>query len=843
MPCQCRPDCPCPYNLHELLPSEYGDEMAGYLVEQHLAHIEAILMEMDDSSSAHYSVSVNMLDLLHAKPVIGTLLLHHPAMLLGYFDEALQEAQQRIYDQHEDRNMMSIKKSLHVRPHHLPRCAELWKETVSSIRAANINGMLSVSGTVIRTGQTKMLQYKREYECAKCAHRFTLVADIEQRHQMPLPAECPSQDLNAAKPCHGTKFEFREGSEKCRDYQEVRIQEQVHRLTIGSIPRSITLILQDDLVDLCSAGDDVTIVGMLRKRWKPLQRDQRPDVELAIEALHVHVNNNERGAAMVSREMQLEFEAFWRRHAATPLVARDLILRSACPQLAGMYVVKLAMLLTLVGGVTHTDVSGLKVRGESHMLLVGDPGTGKSQVLRYAAKLSPRAVLTTGIGSTSAGLTCTAVRDPGGEWMLEAGALVLADGGLCCIDEFNSIRESDRLSIHEAMEQQTLSVAKAGLVCKLRTKCSIFAACNPKGGKYDAEFAAHINIGLPSPLLSRFDVVLLMRDEQSPERDTQLTHHILQMGGQQQRIGGGGDGEGGGEGEAVEEGTPPSELWGLQKLRAYLEYVRSQLQPEMTPEAESVLVTYYSLQRQQADRDTARTTIRMLESLVRLAQAHARLMWRKKVERMDAIFAVLLSEVSSHTAAVLARMSALRSEFSDNPDESYKGLEEHILKKLGLADDGGSDVGGDVQAGGAGGGIDGGIRGFCGGLSSSQAAGAGQPGVGAGVGMGPPSASQVQPNGGSSQARGGGGYGGDGGGGGGFHGFMQHAPQFSQPPPQSPFMRQQQPGCASQGSYVGSQPREPFTPAPNGNLPHTGSKRPRPTVIDSYTESGGYSGS
>ena len=836
MPCQCRPDCPCPYNLHELLPSEYTDQMAGYLVERHMTDIEYILNALDDSSSAHYSVSVNLLDLLHTKPVIGTLLLHHPAMLLDYFNEALEEAQRSIMEHHDDQNFMSVKKSVHVRPHHLPRCAELWKETVSSIRAANINSMLSVSGTVIRTGQTKMLQYKREYECAKCAHRFTLVADMEQRHQMPLPPECPSHDLNA-KPCHGTKFEFREGSEKCRDYQEVRIQEQVHRLTVGSIPRSITLILQDDLVDLCSAGDDVTIVGMLRKRWKPLQRDQRPDVELAIEALHVHVNNNERGAAMVSREMQLEFEAFWRRHAETPLVGRDLILRSACPQLAGMYVVKLATLLTLVGGVTHTDVSGLKVRGESHMLLVGDPGTGKSQVLRYAAKLSPRAVLTTGIGSTSAGLTCTAVRDTGGEWMLEAGALVLADGGLCCIDEFNSIRESDRLSIHEAMEQQTLSVAKAGLVCKLRTKCSIFAACNPKGGKYDAEFAAHINIGLPSPLLSRFDVVLLMRDEQDPERDAQLTHHILQMDGQQQRIGGGGDGGGCGGGGAVDEGAPPSELWGVQKLRAYLEYVRSQLQPEMTPEAESVLVTYYSLQRQQADRDTARTTIRMLESLVRLAQAHARLMWRKKVERMDAIFAVLLSEVSSHTAAVMARMSALRSEFMEKPDESYKELEKHILQKLGLADGDESGGGDDVQAGGAGGGIEGGIRGFCGGVGSSQAAGVGQPGGSARVGMGPPPASQLQPNGGGSQARCGGG-----GGDGCFPGFMQHASQSSQPPPQSPFM-QQQLGGASQGSYLGSQPREPFTPAANGNLPHTGSKRPRPTVIDSYTETGGYSGS
>ncbi|KAJ1759837.1 DNA helicase mcm9, partial [Coemansia sp. RSA 1591] len=459
---------------------------------------------------------------------------------------------------------------------------------------------------------------------------------------------------------------------RCVDYQEIKVQEYMDRSRPTSIPRAIVVVLERDLVDKAKSGDSVTVTGVVTCRWRPVVAGERPDIAVVIRANSISVLSDQASQIAITEELREEFHAFWAARAGTPMRGRDEIVASMCPQVYGLFYIKLAVLLVLISGVARSDESGLRVRGEAHMLLVGDPGTAKSQFLKYAAKLVPRSVLTTGIGSTSAGLTVTAVKD-GPEWQLEAGALVLADRGLCCIDEFGNIREAEKSTILEAMEQQSISVAKAGIVCKLNARCSVLAAMNPKG-KYDVHSSLAVNTALSTPLLSRFDLVLVLLDTHDEQWDAHVSSFLL----------GSRDGEEAGLGSDGEQ-----DVWEFDRLQAYLAFVKTAFQPETTPASEQVLTRYYQLQRQRDTLNAARTTIRLLESLIRLAQAHARLMFRNKVLLADAVIAVVLMESTMLSASILGAIDTLHTTFPEDSDLFYAELESLVLRRLDMAHLGG----------------------------------------------------------------------------------------------------------------------------------------------------------
>lgn len=674
-----------------------------FLIREYEERLIQVLREKD--AAAHYSVEIDLIP--HAVHATILKVLSHPISMLPLLDEAGCDAQTtlaaRLDGEAADGTPLTVKCNAHVRVVSVP---SRMLRAVSALRSADVGTFICVTGTVIRTGGVMMCEVDRTYSCAKCGHVFPLSGDIAQRGEFRLPSVCPAQ-VPGRKACGGTRFNREERAFSCREYQEIKLQEQIKSLGVGSVPRSLLVVLTDELADSVKPGDDVEIVGILHRRWhrNPTQ-GQRSDVELMLAATGVSLTNARKSFLQLTDEAIEGFERFWQQHRTTPLAGRDIILQSLCPQLYGMYITKLIVAMSLIGGVARRDESGTTIRGESHLLIVGDPGTAKSQILRYAALLSPRAVLTTGIGTTSAGLTTSAVRDAGsGQWMLDAGALVLADGGLCCIDEFDSIRESDRGSIHEAMEQQTLSVAKAGLVCTLSTRTTVFAAVNPKSGKLGTTIyvpstdvfstpggSSHsadggsaggaggmsktlpIELAIAAPLLSRFDVVLTLLDRHDETWDKALSTFIL-------------DGCRHSGAAAVAEASAAAARWPLERLRQYIFYVKNRLHPRLSREARLILSRYYSAERGGDGRNVARTTVRLMEALIRLTVAHARLMFRRHwATAQDAAFAVAAVEASAVSQPVLGGGSALHAPFPTEPDAAYKAYATFLQSKLKLED-------------------------------------------------------------------------------------------------------------------------------------------------------------
>ncbi|KMT01550.1 hypothetical protein BVRB_9g215510 [Beta vulgaris subsp. vulgaris] len=648
--------------------NEINREMVTFLTNNHSDQLRSLILSPD--SRLHYPLFIDFAELMNDHLHVAQLIFSKPADYLPKFDCAAISAQKLILKDFEGGTVSTIKENVHVRINILgsPLESPETYPSIGKVRVKHRNMLLTLKGTVIRSGAIKTIEGERRYECRKCKNVFPVYPELETGSVIRPPLACLA---DKDQECEGNKFVLVENSTKYHDYQEIKIQESAQLLGVGAIPRSIRVILQNDLVDIVKAGDDVIVTGVLTAKWSSDLKDVRCDLEPVLVANHVRQTNKLKSEIDIPDETIIKFKKFWERFSNTPLKGRNEILKGICPQVFGLFTVKLAVALTLIGGVQHVDASGTKIRGESHLLLVGDPGTGKSQFLKFAAKLSTRAIITTGLGSTSAGLTVTAVKDSG-EWMLEAGALVLADGGLCCIDEFDSMREHDRATIHEAMEQQTISVAKAGLVTTLSTRTIVFGATNPKG-QYDPSQPLSVNTTLSGPLLSRFDIVLVLLDTKNPEWDKVVSSHILA------------EEEEPSKGEEAEDLT---NSWSLSMLRRYFSFVKGYFKPVLTKEAEKVISSYYQLQRRSGTENAARITVRMLESLIRLAQAHARLMFRNEVTQLDAVTAILCIESSMTTSAIVDCVgNALHSNFTENPDIEYAKQEKLILEKLGLVDE------------------------------------------------------------------------------------------------------------------------------------------------------------
>ncbi|MDI9646129.1 MAG: minichromosome maintenance protein MCM [Archaeoglobales archaeon] len=504
------------------------------------------------------------------------------------------------------------------------------KVLVRNLRAEHIGKFVAIEGIVRKVTEVRPRIVEAAFGCTNCGS-INMVPQEES--QLRMPFECSK--------CSSKKFVFLPENSVSVDSQRVKIQEYPENLRGGEQPQSIDVVLEGDLTGIINPGDRVIVNGIVRAKPRTVQK------KLVHMDLYIDGNSIE-----ILRQEYEEFEITEEDKQKILKIVKDgdiyqKIIRSIAPSIYGHEDVKLAIALQLFGGIPKKLPDGTEIRGDIHVLLVGDPGVAKSQLLRYIHKIAPRSVYTTGKGTTTAGLTATAVRDEvDGRWTLEAGALVLADKGIALVDEIDKMRKEDHSALHEALEQQTISIAKAGINAILRARCALLGAANPKYGRFDRFTPLAEQIDLTPTLLSRFDLIFLMTDDPEESRDRAIAKHILdahQLGEMLERkrnitleyseemLKA--------KSKKIEPAIDP------ELLRKYIAYAKKTVFPVLTEEAKRAIEEYYvSLRSKVKENSPVPITARQLESIIRLSEASARMRLSDRVELEDVERVITLME-------------------------------------------------------------------------------------------------------------------------------------------------------------------------------------------------------
>jgi replicative DNA helicase Mcm len=512
-------------------------------------------------------------------------------------------------------------RGINIRFRNLPQ-----KVGIREIRSDDINRFISIEGILRKTTEVRPRVVEAVFKCP--AGHFT--------HKKQKYGKFIEPEGCATDGCTFKKLELLPKRSKFVDSQKLRVQESPEGLRGGEQPQTLDIDVTDDLAGQVAPGDRVIINGVLRSMQRIVRGEKSTVFDIFLECNSIEMQEKEFEEVEIDEKAEDEIKQL----SSDPMIYRK-ITHSIAPTIYGTEDVKEAIALQLFGGIAKEMPDGSHLRGDIHVLLVGDPGIAKSQLLRYVVKLSPRAIYTSGQSSTSAGLTATAVKDEFGEgrWTLEAGALVLADMGVAAVDELDKMSKEDRSALHEAMEQQTISVAKAGITATLKSRCALLGAANPKYGRFDlyGDIGDQINL-LPS-LLSRFDLIFIMTDQPEQRRDLAIAEHILAAHGIGELI-------------AQHRKSPipgVTEEYIEQQLipvkpeidpvlfRKYVAYAKRSCYPILSDEADEALKTYYLRLRGLAEPNKAvPVTARQIEALIRLAEASARIRLSNTIDKSDA---------------------------------------------------------------------------------------------------------------------------------------------------------------------------------------------------------------
>jgi len=577
------------------------------------------------------SVVVSFKDIVDFDTEFAEHVLNEPQTSLYNANEALKELAKPFSE---------LLLDLKVRLIELPQSSRV---PIRELRSDHVGKYISIHGLMRKVTEVRPKLRIGAFRCV-CGHVQRLRQYGESLNE---PFECPENEGGCGRKGSSTKFTLLFDQSFFVDSQKIEIQESPDNLRGGAQPQRITGYILDDITGLVAPGDNVILNGVLEARERRYGMIKSTVFDIVLDVNSVEMEETKTEDIEISELDMIEIKTLAKNKSIYKMM-----MKSIAPTIYGMDSIKEALVLQLFGGVKK-KVAGTMIRGDIHVLLVGDPGTAKSQLLRYISDLSPRGIYSSGQASTKAGLTATAVKDDFGEgrWTLEAGALVLADKGIACIDELDKMNKEDRSAMHEALEQQRISIAKAGITATLQCRCSLLAAANPKAGRFDLYRNIYEEINLPPPLLTRFDVIFPIQDKPERQRDSYLAKHLTSVHAQgeikefdahqefmetEQTV----------EGLGLKRILPEEEIGpeiDPELLKKYVAYAKKTVFPILTEGSRDYLNNYYVRIRNErgAEEDgKVPITARQLEAFIRLAEASAKVRLSPKVERQDVMRAI-----------------------------------------------------------------------------------------------------------------------------------------------------------------------------------------------------------
>ncbi|KAE8441202.1 minichromosome maintenance protein 5 [Mollisiaceae sp. DMI_Dod_QoI] len=609
-----------------------------------------------------YYCDVDVGHLISFNEELAHRLVTEPAEIIPLFEAALKKCTQRI--------VYPSTKDIVLPEHQLLLHSSAGDISIRNLDALTISRLVRVPGIVIGASVLSSKATALHIQCRNCQQ--TKVLPVSGGFAgVSLPRMCDRVKLRGENPCPMDPYVVVHESSQFVDQQIIKLQEAPDQVPVGELPRHVLISTDRYLTNRVVPGSRCTITGIFSIYQNKQSKGSNTTSAVAIRTpylravgIHSDVDHTAKGNAIFSEEEEQEFLEMSRRPDLY-----DVFANCIAPSIYGNQEIKKAIACLLFGGSKKILPDGMKLRGDINVLLLGDPGTAKSQLLKFVEKVAPIAIYTSGKGSSAAGLTASVQRDhTTREFYLEGGAMVLADGGVVCIDEFDKMRDEDRVAIHEAMEQQTISIAKAGITTILNARTSVLAAANPIFGRYDDLKTPGENIDFQTTILSRFDMIFIVKDDHDRARDEKIAKHVMgiHMGGR-----------------GVEE-QAEAEI-SVDKMKRYISYCKSRCAPRLSPEAAEKLSSHFVSIRKQVHaaeleanaRSSIPITVRQLEAIIRITESLAKLSLSPIATEQHVDEAIRLFLASTMDAVKMGS-----GQGSKELNEETNKLEEELKKRL-----------------------------------------------------------------------------------------------------------------------------------------------------------------